>query len=257
MKLVSPAKDLKDFKKELYIISQVRDPNIVLFYGFILEPKFCIVMELCENGSLYHYLKMKPDITWDKVIKWVTEATRGINTLHLWKPPIVHRDLKSLNLLLDKDLNIKVCDFGLSRYIITEEYSETDPSLQKLRGTYAYTAPEMYYSQLYTPKSDIFSMGIIIWEMVTCLLTGKHQKPYSEFNDIKYDYQIIFQVAQRKRRPSISPLCPKPFEDLIVQCWAQDSNCRPTAAALLDSLRDVKKIYKKRKSKWYTQPAQN
>jgi len=252
MKLVSPAKDLNDFKKELYIISQIRDPNIVLFHGFILEPKFCIVMELCENGSLYHYLKMKPDISWEKVLKWVTAATRGINILHLWKPPIVHRDLKSLNLLLDKELNIKVCDFGLSRFVAGEDsVSETDQTLQKLRGTYAYTAPEMYYSKNYTPKSDIYSMGIIIWEIVTCLLTGKHQKPYSEFTDIKHDYQIIFQVASMKKRPSISPLCPKPLEELIENCWAQDSNSRPTAAGLLESVREVRRVYKKRKSRWY------
>jgi len=251
MKLISPAKDLNDFKKELSIISQIRDPNIVLFYGFILEPKFCIVMELCENGSLYHYLKMKPDITWDKVFKWVTEATCGINVLHLWKPAIVHRDLKSLNLLLDKELNVKVCDFGLSRFIAGEDFSDPDQTLQKLRGTYAYTAPEMYYSKHYTPKSDIYSLGIIIWEIVTCLLTGKHQKPYSEYTEIKHDYQIIFQVAQFKKRPTISPLCPKPFEEIIEQCWAHDGNSRPTAAGLLESLRDARKIYKKRKTRWY------
>jgi len=257
MKLISPAKDLNDFKKELSIISQIRDPNIVLFYGFILEPKFCIVMELCENGSLYHYLKMKPDITWDKVFKWSTEATRGLNILHLWKPAIVHRDLKSLNLLLDKELNIKVCDFGLSRYFAGEDFSDPDQTLQKLRGTYAYTAPEMYYSKHYTPKSDIYSLGIIIWEIIMCLLTGKHQKPYSEYTDIKHDYQIIFQVAQIKKRPSISPLCPKPFEEIIEQCWAQDSNSRPTAAGLLESLRDARKIYKKRKTRWYHPILQN
>jgi len=257
MKMISPAKDLNDFKKELYIMSQVSDSNIVHFYGVILEPKLCIVMELCENGSLYHYLKIKPDITWDKVLKWVNEATRGINTLHLWKPPIVHRDLKSLNLLIDNDLNVKVCDFGLSRYIASEDITDTDQTLQKLRGTYAYTAPEMYYSKNYTPKADIYSLGIIIWEIVSCLLNGKLQKPYSEYPDIKHDFQIIFQVAQFKRRPTISPFCPKPLNDLIVQCWSQDSDSRPTAAEVLESLKDARRIYKKKKSKWYTQIPQS
>jgi len=252
LRLVSPAKDLNDFKKELFIMSQVSAPNIVHFYGATLEPKLCIVMELCANGSLYHYLKLKPEITWDKILKWGAETTRGINILHLWKPPIVHRDLKTLNLLLDKDLTIKVCDFGLSRHTPKEgeELTESDQTLQKLRGTYAYTAPEMYYSKNYTAKADVYSIGIILWEMSTCLIHGKLQRPYSEFTDIKYDYQIIYQVAQQGRRPTISPHCPKPMSDLIELCWAQEPEDRPTAAGVIDALKILKKTYKKKKSKW-------
>jgi len=237
-------------------MSQVSAPNIVHFYGATLEPKLCIVMELCTNGSLYHYLKIKPDITWDRIIKWGTETARGINILHSWKPPIVHRDLKSLNLLLDKDFNIKVCDFGLSRYTPKEgeELTESDQTLQKLRGTYAYTAPEMYYSKNYTAKSDVYSLGIVLWEVATCLINGKLQRPYSEYPDIKYDYQIIYQVAQQCRRPTISALCPKPVQELIEHCWSQEPQDRPTAAGVIDSLKALKKVYNKKKVQVVSSP---
>jgi serine/threonine protein kinase len=253
-------KDLKDFKKELYIMSKIKAPNIVHFFGATLEPKLCIVMELCVNGSLYNYLsKSKHELTWDNVLKWINETARGINTLHSWKPPIVHRDLKTFNLLLDENLNIKVCDFGLSRYMDQGDEISVDTTLQKLRGTYAYTAPEMYclkndVPKSYTPKSDVYSLGIIVWEIVTCIITGELQRPYGEFPDIKYDYQIIFNVAQKSLRPTIPPMCHKKMKQLIEHCWAQEPVNRPTAFEVIDSVKQLRKNYTKKKSKWYISP---
>jgi len=248
LRLEQKMQDLRDFKEELFIMSRLRSPYIVHFYGATLEPKLCIVMELCVNGSLCHYLaKPLSEVTWDRVLKWSTEITRGINTLHLWKPPLVHRDLKSLNLLLDRDFSIKVCDFGLSRYTQGEQCD--DATLQKLRGTYAYTAPEMYYSKNYTAKSDVYSIGVVIWELVVRLVKNKHCKPYSEYSDIKYDYQIIFQVAQNQRRPTIPPECPTKIKQLIEKCWSQNPDERPTAGELLQILKNIKS---KKKTKWYS-----
>uniref|UniRef100_A0A6B2L9F5 Protein kinase domain-containing protein n=1 Tax=Arcella intermedia TaxID=1963864 RepID=A0A6B2L9F5_9EUKA len=251
LRLISPAKDLNDFKKELFIMSQVSDTNIVHFYGATLEPKLCIVMELCPNGSLYHYM-VANEITWDNFFKWSCEMCSGINVLHRWKPTIVHRDLKSLNLLLNKDLTIKVCDFGLSRYVPPEgeKPQECDQTLQKLRGTYAYTAPEMYHSKIYTTKSDVFSIGIIIWEMSSCVINRQFRKPYSEYSDIKHDYQIIYQVAEQGRRPTIPVDCPKSVAAVMQQCWAQEPADRPSVEELLVHMNEIKKRYKKKKSRW-------
>jgi len=247
LRLEQKLQDLNDFKKELFIMSKLRSPNIVHFCGATLEPKLCIVMELCVNGSLCHYLaKPTSEISWDRILQWSTEISRGINTLHCWKPPLVHRDLKSLNLLLDSVFTIKVCDFGLSRYTQGDQYD--DASLQRLRGTYAYTAPEMYHSKNYTSKSDVYSIGVVMWELVVRLIKNKHSKPYSEFQDIKHDYQIIFQVAVNQRRPTIPTECPTKLKQLIEKCWAQDPEERPTAAELIQILKNLKK----KKTKWFS-----
>jgi len=197
---------------------------------------------------VYAIIWQKPtsEVSWERVIKWSTEITRGINTLHQWKPPLVHRDLKSLNLLLDSNFAIKVCDFGLSRYTQGEQCD--DATLQKLRGTYAYTAPEMYYSKNYTAKADVYSIGVVIWELVIRLVKNKHCKPYSEYSDIKYDYQIIFQVAHNQRIPTIPPECPSKIKQIIEKCWSQDPEERPNAAELLVLLKNIKA---KKKTKWF------
>jgi len=95
-------------------------------------------MEFCSRGSLYHVLQSdKYDIGWDKTFRFALETVKGIECLHTWDPPIVHRDLKSLNLLVNEKWEVKVCDFGLSRFN-TGSNLET---LVKMRGTFAYCAP--------------------------------------------------------------------------------------------------------------------
>merc|ERR1712054_697262 len=101
-------------------------------YGACIKPSLCMVLEYCSRGSLFDCLnRVEEDITWSRVLKIASDMLKGINCLHSWKPQIVHRDLKSLNLLVDENWTVKVCDFGLSRF--TETNAAT---LNKLRGTY-------------------------------------------------------------------------------------------------------------------------
>eukprot|EP01130_Rhizamoeba_saxonica_P000239 TRINITY_DN10220_c0_g1_i1.p1 TRINITY_DN10220_c0_g1~~TRINITY_DN10220_c0_g1_i1.p1 ORF type:complete len:610 (+),score=122.23 TRINITY_DN10220_c0_g1_i1:30-1859(+) len=247
LRLEDHQRDLDDFKGELEILSQVRSPYVVHFYGACLVPKLCVVMELCQNGSLYHYLKnTRNELSWDRIIQWMLETARGINSLHLWKPQIVHRDLKTLNILLDESLRIKVCDFGLSRF--TTGDNKNLATLGKLRGTYAYTAPELYFGNNFTTKSDVYSMGIIIWEMINRYLNGKYTAPFSNLGNIRYDYQIIHQAATNDLRPTIPELCPDVLRDLIEQCWASESELRPSCTTLIEKLHQIKNS--KRRDKW-------
>ncbi len=81
--------------------SSLRSTNVVYFYGAVIEPKICMVLEFCSRGSLYDVLKDESNVVdWPKVIKIITDAVKGVSCLHNWKPQIVHRDLKSLNLLV-------------------------------------------------------------------------------------------------------------------------------------------------------------
>lgn len=125
-------------------------------------------------------------------------------------------------------------DFGLSRFTGSSSNLST---LGKLRGTYAYSAPEVcvvpkevlsvivllqvYFGDPFTTKADCYSVGIIFWEIAQRALTGEYAMPYSEYQELVFDFQIIIQVAKNQRRPTISPLCPPDYRDLITSCWSQ------------------------------------
>jgi serine/threonine protein kinase len=241
----------EDFKKELKVMSLVRGPRIVGFYGVCIRPRFCIVLEYCDQGSLLHVLK-RNDIVWDweRVFDVLRQVLQAVNDLHTHQPQIVHRDLKSLNLLVDKDWNIKVCDFGLSRQ--TEEGDlNTLSTLYKLRGTYGYTAPELYNKGMCTNKADVFSLGVIIWEILVRVLNGQYVRPYSDHPEYKFDFQLLVAVAKKGVRPTVPPNCPEEFKIMLSSCWNELPEKRPDCGFLLIQVNMIKgREYNKNKQKW-------
>jgi hypothetical protein len=240
-------RDLEDFKKEMEIMCSLRSPHIVHFYGATLAPKLCIVLEYCSQGTLFHYLHDDLNyVDWRLALRWMTESVRGINTLHLWKPQIVHRDLKTLNLLLDDKLKIKVCDFGLSRYVSGEHDQST---FFKMRGTFAYFAPEVYQGKPFTSKSDVYSLGIILWEICHRIIFGSHTRPFAEFKHINHDFQIIIQAA-KGLRPTLPFTTPRPLVKLYEDCVAADPDARPTCQEILDRLEEISAFYDQHTDTW-------
>jgi serine/threonine protein kinase len=147
-------------------MSSIRSPNVVFFYGATIRPNLCMVMEFCHKGTLFDVLNDKAAVVdWPLFFKFAKDMVRGTWCLHSWKPQIVHRDLKTLNLLVDQNNTVKVCDFGQSRFT---EGQASNSTLAKLRGTYHYCAPEVYFGKRFTTKSDVFSIGVILWELGRC-----------------------------------------------------------------------------------------
>jgi len=237
---------LRDFKKEFELFGSLRSPHIVFFFGACVQPSLCMVIEWCANGSLFDVLKSNRKIDWDQCFKFINQTIRGINCLHEWKPTIVHRDLKSLNLLVDQGWTIKVADFGLSR--TTEDDNQC--TLNKLRGTYAYTAPEVYFGNKYTTKSDIFSLAIILWELIARVLTGTYKSPYSEYKQLVFDFQIIIATAKKSLRPSIPASCPEPIAKVITTSWDKDAELRPSCMQLSETFKEIEKEYRNNKKVW-------
>ncbi len=143
---------------------------------------------------------------------------------------------QSPNLLVDNNWNVKVADFGLARFNI----AKNEPSLAKLRGTYAYAAPETYSGQIYTTKSDVYSFGIILWELIMRLLTGCYHRPFSEYKNLRYDFQIIVQTAKKNLRPTFPATCPPKWQQLVESCWSHKQEDRPTLEEVLKSLAELK-----------------
>jgi ankyrin repeat protein len=224
LKSMTEAKEIEEFKKEFMIMSAIRSKYVVYFYGAVLEPKLCMVMEFCSRGSLYHVItNEKYDIGWDKTFHIAINMTKGVECLHNWDPQIVHRDFKSLNLLVNEKWEVKVCDFGLSRFN-TGSNLET---LVKMRGTFAYCAPEVYFGEQFSTKSDVYSIGMVLWELVTRCITGRYERPFAEFKNLHFDFQIIIQTAKKGLRPTIPPSCPEGLAQLIRDCFDHSPEKRP------------------------------
>ena len=119
------SKAIRDFSSEVMLLRTLRHPNIVIFMGIVMNP-VCLVTEYCHNGNLFDLLHETVDdkrgehyavqIPWQRRIRIALDVARGMNFLHTSTPVIIHRDLKSLNILINEKWTAKVSDFGLSRF---------------------------------------------------------------------------------------------------------------------------------------------
>ncbi|XP_049852546.1 stress-activated protein kinase alpha-like [Schistocerca gregaria] len=244
---VEVSEQLDEFRKELTILTKLHSPFMVTFYGASIEPNLTMVFEYCPRGSLYHVLNNKQlDLSWDLALTFCLEMACGMQVLHSFSPsPIVHRDLKSLNLLVTSDWHLKVCDFGLSR-VLGSRNLET---FKKLCGTFAYCAPEIFNGGTFTVRSDVYSMGIVLWEIVNRTVKRAYASPFSEFKNLNYDFQIIVQASQGLR-PTIPSKLPENFKTLISRCIDERVEARPTTKQVVDMLASLRQDYLRNPQPW-------
>jgi serine/threonine protein kinase len=239
--------ETEEFKKEFSVLVSFNSPYIIRFRGACLADKLCMVMEFCPHGSLYDLLRA-PDfvMTWERFFVFAIETTAGLAVLHKAKPSILHRDMKTLNLLVDKDYHAKLCDFGLSRFNTGSNLQ----TLSKCRGTYAYIAPEVYNCETFTTKSDVYSVAIILWELAYRTINGKYLRPFQEFKHIQFDFQVLIQACKMKLRPTLPPQTPPPLEQLIKQCWHENRDSRLESWELIAALKQLQADYRANPDQW-------
>jgi serine/threonine protein kinase len=163
---------LKEFQREVTTLYKVRHPNLVLFVGACADKGHIMILtEFCSGGSLFSLLHEKRSINLSLKQKhrMALDIAKGMNYLHTQDPPILHRDLKSLNLLVYEQvrnnsdfIQIKITDFGLSRH--NDDLSTS--RMTGLAGTFHWMAPEVLKSDEYTHKADVYSYGIVLWEVI-------------------------------------------------------------------------------------------
>jgi len=212
--------DIKIFYQEVQLLSRLRHPNVILFLGacFKLE-NLCSISVYEERGSLHKVLRTKLDLKWKLLLRMAIDAARGMTYLHLCKPPIIHRDLKSMNLLVSENFSIKVADFGLSKLHNSNQNSKM--------GTLNWLAPEVLSELVpYGLEADVFSFGMILWEILT------RDTPYSGMNPLQ-----IVRLIDRGERPAIPANCPANYRELITECWVEDFTRRPTFLNVLSRLK--------------------
>lgn len=219
----SAPNNLTLFKKEAELNCKLRHPNIVLFMGISVQPtKVCVVTELMSRGNVRDLLvglsKGKHiRLDWNLRQQWALDTAQGMAYLHSLEPPIIHRDLKTTNLLVDRGMNVKICDFGLSRF--------KSDKLMSAVGTVQFAAPEVLRHERYTEKADLFSFGTVMWELYTreCVFKGMPQIE-------------VYNSVVNGDMPSVDEECDERYRKLMNACWATDAVDRPSFRDVIDSL---------------------
>ncbi|XP_076956617.1 uncharacterized protein LOC143631878 isoform X2 [Bidens hawaiensis] len=203
------------FRQEVSLMKRLRHPNILLFMGAVTSPhQLCIVTEFLPRGSLFRILQRNADrLDRKRRLQMAIDIARGMNYLHHCNPPIVHRDLKSSNLLVDKNWTVKVGDFGLSR-IKHQTYLNTKSG----KGTPQWMAPEIIRNEQADEKSDVYSYGVVLWEILTDKI------PWDDLNPM----QVIAAVGFMNRRLEIPKDMDPLWATLIESSWCSDQQSRPT-----------------------------
>ncbi|KAL2603832.1 hypothetical protein AAZV13_09G033400 [Glycine max] len=218
------------FKQEVSVMKRLRHPNIILFMGAVTSPQhLCIVTEFLPRGSLFRLLQRNTSkIDWRRRVHMALDVARGVNYLHHCNPPIIHRDLKSSNILVDKNWTVKVGDFGLSR-LKHETYLTTKTG----KGTPQWMAPEVLRNELSDEKSDVYSFGVILWELTT------EKIPWDTLNPM----QVVGAVGFMNHRLEIPEDVDPQWTSIIESCWHSDPACRPAFQELLERLKELQRRY--------------
>jgi len=228
----------EDFFRENLIHKKLKHPNVLELYAVTADPP-CSVTELMWQGSLYHLLQTDRDIPFCAALQFAIDAAEGMRYLH--SEGVLHRDLKTLNLLVNDTGRVKVCDFGISRLKAS--------MMTTGAGSIQYMAPEVFVSAHYTEKSDIYSFAIILWELLS------RETPYqkvSQFESwvegetssgrVPTEFMVMSEVRNGKRL-LIPEGAPAVYAELIADCWAHDSQQRPGFPEILRRLREMEVDY--------------
>ncbi|CAN6209267.1 unnamed protein product [Urochloa humidicola] len=234
------------FSAEIQTLGRIRHRYIVRLLGFCSNNETnLLVYEYMPNGSLGELLHGKKGghLHWDTRYKIAVEAAKGLSYLHHdCSPPILHRDVKSNNILLDSDFEAHVADFGLAKFL---QDSGTSQCMSAIAGSYGYIAPEYAYTLKVDEKSDVYSFGVVLLELVT----GK--KPVGEFGDGVDIVQWVKTMTDSNKEQVIKIMDPRlstvPVHEVMhvfyvaLLCVEEQSVQRPTMREVVQMLSELPK----------------
>ncbi|KAJ0914823.1 putative protein kinase TKL-CTR1-DRK-2 family [Helianthus annuus] len=220
---------LTQFKGEIEIMLRLRHPNVVLFMGAVTRPpNLSILTEFLPRGSLYKLLhRTNVQLDEKRRMRMALDVAKGMNYLHTSNPVIVHRDLKTPNLLVDKNWVVKVCDFGMSRM-----KHHTFLSSKSTAGTPEWMAPEVLRNEPATEKCDVYSFGVILWELATLRV------PWTELNSMQVVGAVGFQYRHLDIPETVDPVVAR----IITDCWHPEPQCRPSFKEIIARLRSLGRL---------------
>eukprot|EP01117_Protostelium_nocturnum_P021040 TRINITY_DN997_c0_g2_i1.p1 TRINITY_DN997_c0_g2~~TRINITY_DN997_c0_g2_i1.p1 ORF type:complete len:1599 (+),score=445.16 TRINITY_DN997_c0_g2_i1:202-4797(+) len=207
------AEQLTEFLREVEILKGLRShPNLVLFIGITFPPQpLSLVTEFCEGGGLFDYLR-RNEVSEQQKMMFVSGIARGM--LHLHAEKVIHRDLAVRNILLTKHLEPKVSDFGLSRESKAADGANVTTTAV---GPLKWMSPESITQRRYSAKSDVWSFGVVIWEIITC------EEPFANYTPV----EAAIGVTTRGERLEVPTFTPPILAKLMQECWRNNPEDRP------------------------------
>ena len=239
---ITVQKEIDEFINEVAILSQINHRNVVKLLGCCLETEVpLLVYEFISNGTLYHHLHVEgqKSLSWVTRLRIATETASALAYLHSSVSiPVVHRDIKSSNILLDETMTSKVSDFGASRCIPMDKTGLTT----MVQGTIGYLDPMYFYTGRLTEKSDVYSFGVILMELLT------RKKPFLYFF-LDGDGLVSHFVKLLAEQMLVQILDPQVIEEggnevhevsiLAASCVKLNADDRPTMRQVEHTLQDL------------------
>lgn len=222
-----PDKQLQELQEEVHIMLKLKNhKNVVPLLGIATSPEIALITDYVEGGTLESLILGPTTISWETVFKVTRGACAGM--YHLHRENIIHRDLAARNILIRSNFEPVIADFGLSKklHLTQSQYNE-----KGFRGPFKWMAPESLSSTTFSTKTDSYSYGIVLWEIVA------RSAPYPEL-DI---YEAAKQVVQDGLRPIIPITCPAKLGDIMNACWQTDPEKRPEMLKIDEMLQQAQK----------------
>ncbi|OQU89930.1 hypothetical protein SORBI_3002G295800 [Sorghum bicolor] len=227
-----------DFMDLVNSISKLRHPNISELVGYCSEPgHYMLVYDYNMNGSLYDFLHLSDDyskpLTWDTRVRIAVGTACALEYLHdVCSPPMIHKNIKASNVLLDADLNPRLTDCGLAYF-----YEDTSQSLGP-----GYDPPECTSSSGYVMKSDVYCFGVVMLQLLTGQKPYDSSKPRAEQSLVKFvtpqlhDINALEALADPALRGLYPPKALSRFADVLARCVQSDPEFRPSMSEVVQSL---------------------
>ena len=245
-------KGLDEFKREVSVLSTLRHPSIVMWLGACtVAPNTAIILEYMDRGSLHDVLhRSETNLMMSTRVRWSISIAKAMAYLHTHKPhAIIHCDLNCNNVLVNRDGAVKITDFGLSKVKMQSKATRQTG----VTGTVSYAAPEVIVGNTFTEKSDVFSYGITVWEIISRTI------PWNGLTE----YQIVYRMSQENPESAYaacnnhlkmdndddgndgdeqSGFFADPLKELLRSCWLITPEQRPKMGDILVKMIEIHKL---------------